>query len=122
MLLGAKLSPGLAEWIPEGMEVAGGDIDADDVHLIMEYKRNEEWDGVVSPRANRFIIHHDLNNPLVSSLEQFKMALPAFNPQHDSGGGAEQPGGPEGLVRGGVRQPAGRCHQHPEGEAWHARG
>eukprot|EP00090_Calanus_glacialis_P003679 TRINITY_DN12703_c0_g1_i1.p1 TRINITY_DN12703_c0_g1~~TRINITY_DN12703_c0_g1_i1.p1 ORF type:complete len:472 (-),score=200.45 TRINITY_DN12703_c0_g1_i1:713-2128(-) len=81
VLLGAKLSPGLAEWIPEGMEVAGGDIDADDVHLIMEYKRNEDWDGVVSPRANRFIIHHDLNNPLVSSLEQFKMALPAFNPQ-----------------------------------------
>jgi len=81
VLLGAKLSPGLAEWIPEGMEVAGGDIDTDDVHLIMEYKRNEEWDGVFSPRANRFIVHHDLNNPLVSSLEQFKMALPEFDPQ-----------------------------------------
>jgi len=81
VLLGAKLSPGLAEWIPEGMEVAGGVIDTDDVHLIMEYKRNEEWDGIVSPRANRFIIHHDLNNPLVSSLEQFRTALPDFNPQ-----------------------------------------
>jgi len=81
VLLGAKLSPGLAEWIPEGMEVAGGDIDDDDVHLIMEYKRNEEWDGVVSPRANRFIVHRDLNNPLVSSLEKFSLALPSFNPQ-----------------------------------------
>jgi len=81
VLLGAKLSPGLSEWVPEGMEVAGGDIDKDDVHLIMEYKRNEEWDGVVSPRANRFIIHRDLNNPLVSSLEQFSQALPGFNPQ-----------------------------------------
>merc|ERR1719228_1969868 len=81
VLLGAKLSPGLSEWVPEGMEVAGGDIDKDDIHLIMEYKRNEEWDGVVSPRANRFIIHRDLNNPLVSSLEQFSQALPGFNPQ-----------------------------------------
>jgi len=80
VLLGAKLSPGLSEWIPDGMEVAGGEIEADDVHLIMEYKRNEEWDGIASPRANRFIIHHDLNNPLVSSLEQFKLALPPFDP------------------------------------------
>ena len=81
VLLGAKLSPGLQEWIPDGMEVAGGAVDTDDVHLIVEYKRNEAWDGVVSPRANRFIVHHDLNNPLVSSLEQFSEAVTVFQPQ-----------------------------------------
>ena len=81
VLLGAKLSPGLAEWIPEGMEVAGGEVREDDVHLIVEYKRQEEWGGVVSPRANRFIVHHDLNNPLVSSLEQFSASLSGFSPQ-----------------------------------------
>ena len=81
VLLGAKLSPGLNQWIPEGMEVAGGEVGEDDVHLIVEYKRQEEWDGVVSPRANRFIVHHDLNNPLVSSLEQFSASLLGFGPQ-----------------------------------------
>ena len=81
VLLGAKLSPGLAEWIPEGMVVAGGEIEADDVHLILEYKRDEEWAGFTSPRANRFIVHHDLNNPLVSSLEKFSLELPQFQPQ-----------------------------------------
>lgn len=53
----------------------------DDVHLIIEYKRNELWDGVESPRANRFIVHRDMNNPLVSSLEEFSRVLPAFSPQ-----------------------------------------
>jgi len=81
VLLGAKLSPGLAQWVPEGMTVAGGEIETDDVHLILEYKREEEWRGIKSPRANRFIVHHDLNNPLVSSLEQFSASLLAFQPE-----------------------------------------
>jgi len=81
VLLGAKLSPGLSDWIPDGLQVAGGEVAEDDVHLIVEYKRNEAWDSVVSPRANRFIVHHDLNNPLVSSLEDFSAALPSFSPQ-----------------------------------------
>ena len=80
VLLGAKLSPGLADWIPEGVEVAGGKVGLDDIHLIVEYKRNELWDTVESPRANRYIVHRDMNNPLVSSLEEFSAALPAFNP------------------------------------------
>jgi hypothetical protein len=28
----------------------------------------------------RFIVHHDLNNPLVSSLEEFGSRLPHFRP------------------------------------------
>ena len=38
------------------------------------------WWSVVSPKANRFIVHHDLNKPLVSSLEQFSEAVPKFQP------------------------------------------
>ena len=57
VLLGAKLSPGLSDWVPQGMQVAGGQVPVDDVHLIVEYKRNEEWDQVASPRANRFVIY-----------------------------------------------------------------
>ena len=69
VLLAVKLNPGLAEWISDGMEVAGGEVGEDDVHLVVEYKSQEVWDGVASPRANRFIVHHNLNNPLVSRLE-----------------------------------------------------
>ena len=81
VLLAVKLNPGLAEWISDGMEVAGGEVGEDDVHLVVEYKRQEVWDGVASPRANRFIVHHNLNNPLVSRLEKFSASLPGFGPQ-----------------------------------------
>ncbi len=33
-----------------------------------------------SPRANRFIVHSDVNNPTVSSLEAFGGALEDFSP------------------------------------------
>ena len=58
-----------------------GQVPVDDVHLIVKQRRNEEWDQVASPRANRFMLHHDINYPLVSSLEEFSSALPGFNPQ-----------------------------------------
>ena len=35
------------------LQVAGGKVDGDDIHLIMEYKREEKWGTVPSPRANR---------------------------------------------------------------------
>lgn len=78
---GTKENPNIGNWIPDNVGVAGGNARMDDVHLIIEYKRNELWDGVESPRANRFIVHRDMNNPLVSSLEEFSRVLPAFSPQ-----------------------------------------
>ena len=90
------------------MEVAGGEKGEDDVHLIVEYKRQGEWDGVVSLRANRFIVHHDLNNPLVSSLEQFSAWL---RPPAPGGRGAADDGqlslrgGPEGQEADGQELP-----------------
>ena len=36
-----------------------GQVPADDVHLIVK-RRNEEWDQVASPRANRFIVHFEM--------------------------------------------------------------
>lgn len=89
VLLGAELgaakgtgeNPNLSDWIPDNVQVAGGKVELDDIHVIVEYKRNELWDGVESPRANRFIVHRDMNNPLVSSLEKFSQVLPTFSPQ-----------------------------------------
>ena len=49
--------------------------------LLTADQRDEVWAGAISPRANRFILHRDENNPLVSSLEQFRAALPVFRPQ-----------------------------------------
>ncbi|KDR23023.1 ADP-dependent glucokinase [Zootermopsis nevadensis] len=80
VLLAAKMTPKLQESLPEGVTVAGGDIRKDDIHLILEYKANEEWGIYKSPRANRFIVHNDDNNPLVSSLEEFNKLLKKFNP------------------------------------------
>ena len=34
----------------------------DEIHLILEFKKEELWGGVPSPRANRMILTHDVNN------------------------------------------------------------
>ncbi|KAG5684910.1 hypothetical protein PVAND_014120 [Polypedilum vanderplanki] len=44
----------------------------DDIHLILEYKTGERFGEHVAPRANRYIIHSDANNPLIISLELLK--------------------------------------------------
>jgi len=56
-------------------------IDYDDVHLILEYKAGEEWGDIVAPRANRYILHNDQNNPTINSLESFDELLSEFNPK-----------------------------------------
>lgn len=41
----------------------------DDIHLILEYKTGDKFGEHVAPRANRYIIHSDANNPMITSLE-----------------------------------------------------
>ncbi len=82
VLLAAKMTQRNAENLHERITLAGADSDRlekDDVHLILEYKREEQWGKYRSPRANRFIVHSDVNNPTVSSLESFDDVLPTFN-------------------------------------------
>ncbi|GLH13472.1 ADP-dependent glucokinase [Gryllus bimaculatus] len=57
-----------------------GSPDREDIHLIMEYKTGEEWGIYKSPRANRFIIHSDSVNPMVSVVEEFQPLLQKFQP------------------------------------------
>nr|CAD7601871.1 unnamed protein product [Timema genevievae] len=57
-----------------------GTFSKDDIHLILEYKAGEQWGPYVAPRANRFIVHNDANNPMITSLEKFDEALSRFNP------------------------------------------
>lgn len=41
----------------------------DDIHLILEYKTGDQFGEHKAPRANRYIIHSDSNNPMIKSLE-----------------------------------------------------
>ncbi|CRK91088.1 CLUMA_CG004776, isoform A [Clunio marinus] len=41
----------------------------DDIHLIFEYKTGDKFGDHLAPRANRYIIHNDENNPMITSLE-----------------------------------------------------
>ena len=53
----------------------------DDIHLIIEYKTGDEWGALKTPRANRYILHHDRNNPMIKSLELLNSTIKDFNPR-----------------------------------------
>ncbi|KAG5441840.1 ADP-dependent glucokinase [Clonorchis sinensis] len=73
--LAARLSPMELEQLPRGITplmapAAFGlpEIPEDDIHLIMEYDAGEQWGPFVAPRANRYIVLHDQENPRLSGL------------------------------------------------------
>ncbi|XP_023950737.1 ADP-dependent glucokinase [Bicyclus anynana] len=82
VLLGAKMSNKLKKLIPNDIQIVGSEDTEvrDDVHMILEYKTDETFGPYKSPRANRYIMHNDENNPLLTSLEMLGEHLPKFNP------------------------------------------
>lgn len=83
VLLAAKMSKKLKTYIPKGIQVVGDEENVevkDDIHMILEYKADEAFGKFQAPRANRYILHNDENNPLLSSLEKFGEHLPSFSP------------------------------------------
>ncbi|XP_049795928.1 ADP-dependent glucokinase isoform X2 [Schistocerca nitens] len=80
VVLAARMSVSLMRSLPEDVKVYGGEISRDDVHLILEYKAGEVWGKYSSPRANRFIVHNDVTNPTLSSMEGFDEVLDSFEP------------------------------------------
>ena len=64
VILAGRMSNILKEKIRPGITLTGqaeqssGNVihTKDDVHLIIEYKRNEEWGKYKSPRANRYTL------------------------------------------------------------------
>ncbi|ETN61201.1 hypothetical protein AND_007142 [Anopheles darlingi] len=80
VLLGAKMSNKLKSHLRPEVLLTGSLIEDDDIHLILEYNTGDTWGQLVSPRANRYILHNDRHNPMLSSLEEFDAALPDFNP------------------------------------------
>ncbi|ESO06146.1 hypothetical protein HELRODRAFT_140484, partial [Helobdella robusta] len=80
VLLGAQMTEKLRKMIGDDILVAGSNVERDDIHLILEYGKGETWGNFESPRANRFIIHNDHNNPMLKSLEEFSVSLKTFKP------------------------------------------
>ncbi|KAF0684548.1 Aste57867_23466 [Aphanomyces stellatus] len=58
-----------------------GNIDAgghEDIHLVLEYSKGDAFNNLISPRANRYYLNHDVYNARLSVLEEFDAALDAF--------------------------------------------
>ncbi|XP_065182827.1 ADP-dependent glucokinase-like [Sycon ciliatum] len=79
VLLGSTFKRSTAEsglW--KGVVLAGGDAayrDEDDVHLVMEYPAKKQWGPYQASRANRFILHSDVANAKLESLQTLKKEL-----------------------------------------------
>lgn len=83
VLLGGKMSKKLKSYIPNEIQIVGDDKNEDvkdDIHMILEYRADETFGPFKSPRANRFIMHNDENNPLLTSLEKLGENLHKFSP------------------------------------------
>ncbi|XP_016966509.1 ADP-dependent glucokinase [Drosophila biarmipes] len=81
VLLGAHMSKKLRPLLPKEIRLAGDEIPNDDIHLILEYKAGDTWGPYVAPRANRYILHNDRNNPHLRAVEQLTDALKIYQPQ-----------------------------------------
>ena len=52
----------------------------EEVHIIMEYSKGEDWGEATATCANRVIISHDKENSRLTSLEEFDSSLASFKP------------------------------------------
>ena len=81
VLLAAQMSAQLKSQLPADIVLSGPHLKQDDIHLLLEYPLGENWDDkYVSPRANRFIVHNDHQNPLLASLDTFYDKTIDFKP------------------------------------------
>lgn len=52
----------------------------DEIHLIMEYPKGQQWGKITSTCANRVITSHDISNAKMVALEGFQEYLDSFRP------------------------------------------
>ena len=53
----------------------------DEIHMILEYAKDQRWGGVTAPCANRVIFSHDVSNAKLVALETFQESLSQFKPE-----------------------------------------
>ncbi|XP_046715290.1 ADP-dependent glucokinase isoform X1 [Silurus meridionalis] len=81
VLLCGPIGPKLHELLDEQIVVPPQSLqEADEYHLILEYKAGEQWGSSKAPQASRFIFSHDVSNGEMSSLETFLASLEEFQP------------------------------------------
>lgn len=82
VLLGASMKPDTCKEMHKSITVSQKvqESDREDYHLLLEYDRDDVWGRYVSPRANRFIVHSDYSNMMLTSLDSFLSALHHFDP------------------------------------------
>lgn len=76
VLIASTMSNKQRSHLPEGIDVTEFDPSddfVDDIHLILEYKTGDTFGEHQAPRANRYILHSDANNPMITSLELLKV-------------------------------------------------
>lgn len=75
VLLAATMSKKLRSHLIDGLQLTESlsKYEEDDIHLIMEYRTGDVFGDLTAPRANRYILHNDKNNPMLKSLELLNM-------------------------------------------------
>lgn len=82
VLLGAAIGKEMRKHYNPLIQIVGelSDQEQEDVHLVLEYGKEESFSGFTSPRANRYYLNHDIYNAKFSVLEAFEEALEEFQP------------------------------------------
>lgn len=76
--LAAKLTKSMLQMMPQIINIVGGEVKQDDIHLIMEYKRGDVWGPYSTVRANRYHVQSTLGYTMLKSHRVPKMYLNNF--------------------------------------------
>ncbi|KXJ19900.1 ADP-dependent glucokinase [Exaiptasia diaphana] len=69
------------KFVPSSIDIVGEIPKEDDIHMIFEFPGFEHWgDKFVSQRSNRMVLHTDVNNPYLKSLDTLKQVSKTENP------------------------------------------
>lgn len=80
VLLASQGASSFKNQLHPNVQLAGTEVDRDDIHLILEYKTGDKIGNYQSPRANRYIAISDEHNPNLDALEGFIEHYHDFDP------------------------------------------
>ena len=80
VLLAGPIGPKLRTFISRDIETISPKDTDEEVHVILEFGKGQQWGKATAKCANRVIISHDIANSRMTALEQFDVYLNEFNP------------------------------------------
>jgi len=81
VLLASQGASAFKQQLHSNVQLAGSEVEHDDIHLILEYKTGDRIGQFQSPRANRYIAISDEHNPHLDALEGFIQHYREFDPR-----------------------------------------